>query len=96
VFGVIDTLAHASREAGAELGIDALRADALVDLILNPAGQDSRVRYEMRVVVPAATLRGSQDDPGHVPGHGPVPADATGSEAPVETLPTKHDDEFPF
>ena len=38
VFGVIDTFAHANRTAGDERGIDA-RADALVDLILDPAGR---------------------------------------------------------
>jgi len=36
VFGVIDSLAHANQVPGEELGIDALRADAFVDLILNP------------------------------------------------------------
>jgi hypothetical protein len=73
-FGVVDTLAHANRAAGEESGIDALRADALVDLILNPDGQ-SRVNYKMRVLVPFATLLGTQDTPGHVPGHGPIPAE---------------------
>jgi hypothetical protein len=77
VFGVIDTLAHANRVAGDDAGIDALRADALVDLILNPGGQGSRVRYEMRVLVPFETLLGTEDTPGHVPGQGPIPAEVT-------------------
>jgi hypothetical protein len=78
MFGVIDTLAHANRDApGEERGIDALRADALVDLILNPGGQQSRVRYEMHVLVPFETLLGTGDAPGHVPGHGPIPADVS-------------------
>src|SRR6201747_1830852 len=77
VFGVIDTLAHANRVAGDDAGIDALRADALVDLILNPGGQGSRVRYEMRVLVPFGTLLGTEDTPGHVPGQGRIPAEVT-------------------
>jgi hypothetical protein len=76
VYGVIDTLAHANRDNdGSERGIDVLRADALVDLILNPGGQSSRVKYEMRVLVPAGTLLGTEDTPGHVPGHGTIPAE---------------------
>jgi hypothetical protein len=73
-FGVIDTLAHANRAAGAESGIDALRADALVDLVLNPGGQ-SRVNYQMRILVPFGTLLGTEQSPGHVPGQGSIPAE---------------------
>jgi hypothetical protein len=75
VFGVIDSLAQANRVPGEEIGIDALRADAFVDLVLNPGAQPSRVSYEMRVVVPFGTLLGTEDAPGHVPGQGPIPAD---------------------
>jgi hypothetical protein len=75
VFGVIDSLAHANRTAGEELGIEALRADAFVDLILRPGAQPSRVNYEMRVVVPFGTLLGTEETLGHVPGQGLIPAD---------------------
>jgi hypothetical protein len=46
VFGVIDSLAHANRVPGEEFGIDALRADAFVDLVLNPGAQPPRVSYK--------------------------------------------------
>jgi hypothetical protein len=88
VYGVIDALAHANRDVTRDatgqdsvahktdvLGSNALRADALVDLILNPGGQPSRVRYEMRVLVPFGTLLGTEESPGHVPGRAPIPAE---------------------
>lgn len=77
VFGVIDSLAQANKtnlEPGDDRGIDALPADTLVDLVLNPDGQP-RVKYEMRVLVPAGTLLGLNNEDGHLPGHGPIPAD---------------------
>jgi hypothetical protein len=33
------------------------------------------VKYEMRVLVPAGTLLGLGDQDGHLPGHGPIPAE---------------------
>lgn len=77
VFGVVDTLAQAAKTAldpADRRGIGALRADALVDLVLRPGAQD-RVSYDLAVVVPAGTLLGLGDEPGHLPGHGPIPAD---------------------
>ncbi|MGQ0843096.1 MAG: DUF222 domain-containing protein [Sporichthyaceae bacterium] len=77
IFGVIDTLAKATKpalEPGDNRTIDALRADTFVDLILNPNGE-SRVKYEMRVLAPAGTLLGLNDQDGHLPGHGPIPAE---------------------
>lgn len=43
VFGLIDSLAHCA-VPGDERGIDARRADALVDLIVRPNGEE-RIRY---------------------------------------------------
>ncbi len=54
-------------------GIDAIRADVLVDLITNPDGEQ-RVTYEMRILVPAGTMLGLGDEDGYLPGHGPIPA----------------------
>lgn len=76
VFGVIDTLAQATKKAlapGDTRGIDAIRADVLVDLICNPNGEQ-RVRHDIRVLVPAGTLLGLGEQDGHIPGHGPIPA----------------------
>lgn len=87
VFGVIDTLAQAVKtalEPGDDRRIGELRADALVDLITRPNGEQ-RVRHDIRVIVPADTLLGLGDDlaphphrPGHVPRPGrrrrPLPA----------------------
>ncbi len=76
IFGVIDTLAHATKktlELGDQRRIGNLRADALFDLITRPNGEQ-RVSYEVVVVVPAGTLLGLNDDDGYLPGHGAIPA----------------------
>lgn len=69
--------AHAEDEADTEDGekrrIGAKRSDALVDLVLHPGGQESRVRYTARVVIPAGTALGVSDEPGELPGYGPIP-----------------------
>jgi hypothetical protein len=54
--------------------IDARRADALIDVLLGTMlSQPTGV--EVNVTVPAATLFGLADDPGEVPGLGPIPAE---------------------
>jgi hypothetical protein len=76
VFGVIDTLAHSTKptlEPGDERTIGNLRADALVDLVTRPDGQQ-RISYEIGVVVPTGTLLGLDNTDGYLPGHGPIPA----------------------
>ncbi|MGQ0467051.1 MAG: DUF222 domain-containing protein [Sporichthyaceae bacterium] len=76
IYGVVDTLAHATKkclEAGDERSIANLRADALYDLVVRPNGEQ-RVGYEIGVVVPAGTLLGLDDADGYLPGHGPIPA----------------------
>ncbi|MGQ0632800.1 MAG: DUF222 domain-containing protein [Sporichthyaceae bacterium] len=74
VYGVIN--AHAATDTGPsdERCIDERRADAIVDLILDPDGQRPHVSTQIRVVVPAGTLLGLGDEPGHLPGYGPIPA----------------------
>ncbi|MGQ0845041.1 MAG: DUF222 domain-containing protein [Sporichthyaceae bacterium] len=76
-FGILDTVAQAAKKAQTSddlRGIDALRADALLDLLRNPGGQD-RISYQVRVVVPLGTVLGIGDEDGHIPGHGPIPAE---------------------
>ncbi len=76
-FGVIDTLAKLDAGAGLsptdDRGIDALRCDTLIDLVLNPGGQ-KRVSYQMRFLIPVGTALGLGDQDGHLPGYGPIPA----------------------
>jgi hypothetical protein len=76
LFGVVDTLAHATKKAlapGDDRRIGELRADALLDLILRPNGEQ-RVAYDVRVVMPIGTVLGVNDQDGYLPGHGPIPA----------------------
>ncbi len=76
VFGVIDTFAQANRktlEPDDERGIGALRADALVDLITRPNGEQ-RIQHQIGVVAPAGTLLGLGEEDGYMPGYGPIPA----------------------
>lgn len=76
IYNVIDTYARAATGSEDPRGIDAVRADTLVDLVLHPHDLvEPRVEYQMQVVVPAGTLLGLGDEPGHLPGHGPLDAD---------------------
>jgi hypothetical protein len=52
-----------------------LRADALVDLLVNRPDGTPRVVWAVQVIVPVGALLGICDDDAHIPGHGPVPAD---------------------
>jgi len=53
MFGVIDAFAHSATDPADERNIDQLRADALHDLICRPLGAADRIRYEIRVLIPA-------------------------------------------
>jgi hypothetical protein len=70
----LDTLARTG-PADAR-GIDARRADALVDLLCgrDDGTQVPPVTTTVGVTMSAATLAGLADEPGHLDGHGPVPA----------------------
>ncbi len=70
----LDTLAR--NGPADDRGIDARRADALVDLL---CGRDDGahvppVTTTVGVTMSAATLAGLADDPGYLEGHGPIPA----------------------
>jgi len=72
-YAVLDE--YARRASGPDRpGMDARRADTLVDLI---CGADpGRVTVQVRVAVPAGTLLGIDDTPGELAGYGAIPADA--------------------
>ncbi len=82
VYAVLDECARrADRTAGpAARGMDARRADALVDLVCGPTGlvdgerTPSMVRAEVRVTVPLGTVLGCDDEPAELAGYGPIPA----------------------
>jgi hypothetical protein len=71
----IDEHAKSLRVTGDERTIGALRADALVDLLVNRSDGTARVGYDVAVLVPVGTVLGTTEDDAHIPGHGPVPAD---------------------
>jgi hypothetical protein len=77
VYGAIDTLAHADRLPGEKRTIDQLRADVLVDLICNPSGRRSRVRYDVRVLVPANLLLGTGKNAGRMADGSAIPEAVT-------------------
>lgn len=56
-------------------GIDARRADVLVDLLLGRDTGAPQPSVELQVILDAGTLTGLADHPGELAGHGPVPAD---------------------
>lgn len=68
IFDTVDAVAH---EAGSDdrRGMDARRADALVDLTI---GRAQPPRVSLQVVVPADVLAGESDEPGWLAGGGPV------------------------
>jgi hypothetical protein len=73
-YGAVDALARAPKE-GDDRGIDARRADALVELLLSASGTTAaQIPAVVQVAVPAGTLLGLGDEPGWMPGYGPVPA----------------------
>lgn len=78
MFRVIDHHAHHAPALGDDdhRVMDEVRADTIVQMILHPEDlTEPRIRYQMRVVVPAGTLLGLNDEPGYLPGHGPLDAD---------------------
>jgi hypothetical protein len=58
-----------------ERGMDARRADAMVDLLLaDHPGQPNNPLARVHVTVPASTLAAESDEPGDLAGYGPIPA----------------------
>ena len=73
-YGAVDALAKARRDTD-DRGIGARRADALVELLLSASGATSAgLPAVLQVAVPAGTLLGLGDEPGWMPGYGPIPA----------------------
>lgn len=82
VFGALDGRARAARAAGDARPLDALRADALIELARHALRECPRPlatrhgrRPQVHVVVAATTLLGLDDRPAELRGYGPVPAD---------------------
>ncbi|SBW28709.1 HNH endonuclease [Candidatus Protofrankia californiensis] len=73
VYQRLDTLARRAATPDDPRGMDARRADALVDVLL---GRDhgADVPVEIGVLVPVTTLAGVADSPGELAGYGPIPA----------------------
>ena len=58
--------------------ISQLCSDAMADLLLDgvtPTGTGGGIRGSVMVTVPVFTLMGRTDEPGHLEGYGPIPAD---------------------
>jgi hypothetical protein len=71
----VETIAQTARRAGDPRTIHQLRADVTLGLLdgsLDPRGTG---RGTVELVVPLATLAGTSDEPGEIPGWGPVLAD---------------------
>nr|MDT0666928.1 DUF222 domain-containing protein [Micromonospora sp. DSM 115978] len=74
-------LARAAKTPGDTRTLDQTRADVYTALLLGRntgdlARNEGRVvPVEIQVLVPVSTLAGLDDQPGHLVGHGPIPAD---------------------
>jgi hypothetical protein len=79
-FAHVDALAHASRTEDDPRSLDQRRADAAIDLLTGRACACGRNRgatsdqTRVHVTVPLNTLLGTDDQPGELAGHGPIPA----------------------
>jgi Domain of unknown function (DUF222) len=71
VYLAVDQAARQAQAPGDGRTADQRRADAFVDLILGDSGAPVA---QVKVVVPAATLLGVDDQPGELAGYGPIPA----------------------
>src|SRR5882757_2316671 len=71
----INEHAKALKVPGDQRSAGQLRADALVDLLVNRPDGTPRVVWHVQVIVPVGTLLGISDEDAHIPGHGPIPAD---------------------
>jgi hypothetical protein len=70
LYQLLDYLARRAKAAGDKCPLDALRTDALMDLILGPNWE--RVKIELRITVPASVMAGVSDHPAHLHGYGPI------------------------
>jgi hypothetical protein len=72
-YQLLDYLARKAKAAGDKCTLDALRTDALMDLILGPNWE--RVKIELRITVPASVMAGVSNHPAHLHGYGPIASD---------------------
>jgi hypothetical protein len=72
-YELLDYLARRAKAAGDKCTLDALRTDALMDLILGPNWE--RVKIELRITVPSSVLAGVSDHPAQLHGYGPIASD---------------------
>ncbi|WP_018501100.1 HNH endonuclease signature motif containing protein [Parafrankia discariae] len=63
-----------NRPEGDDRTDDQIRADVLVDLLTGRVSHATPTPCDIQVVVPVTTLMGLSNDPGEIPGHGPIPA----------------------
>ena len=86
IYTAADTLAKQTKAAGAKHGedgwlpIDALRADALVQLLI---GCQPVRRAGVNVTIDLHTLLGLQDNPAELAGYGPSPRRSRGCSPPT-------------
>ncbi|OHV19656.1 hypothetical protein BBK14_09125 [Parafrankia soli] len=64
----------AHRGGGDTRSRDQIRADVLVDLLCGRTEHAVPLPCEVQVVVPVTVLLGLAEDPGEIPGYGPIPA----------------------
>lgn len=79
LYSAVDEAARAARRAGDSRTIDQLRADLVCEGL--GRGERSRLRVDVRVLVPLSTLLGSSEEPGELAGYGPIDPDTARSLA---------------
>ena len=72
IYQRLDAFARA-QSADDDRTMDQRRADTFTDLLLGP-GSGGVGNVQVRVTVPASMLMGMDDQPGELPGYGPIPA----------------------
>ena len=72
LYAAVDEAARSARRAGDPRTLDQLRADLICQGHLHDGGSRSRVKADVRVLVPLSTLLGSSDEPGELAGYGPI------------------------
>jgi Domain of unknown function (DUF222)/HNH endonuclease len=71
----VEALAQTARRTGDARTMDQLRADTVLGLLDGSLTGAVAARGSVELVVPLATLMGTGDQPGEIPGRGPVLAD---------------------
>lgn len=71
----INRLARAAKTKDDPRSMDQIRADVLIDVLTGQANGDRHARAVVDIRIDATTLAGLDDDPGSLPGWGPIIAD---------------------